>query len=133
MAPAPSWAATKPLADPPGSGQSRHMPTAGALPATFEGEVLVPDSPDYDVARAVWNGAVDRRPAYVVRCAGADDVRTAVRVARELGLPLGVRGGGHSAAGWAVPDGGLMIDLSRLRRVAVDPAARTAQVQGGAL
>ncbi|KQY43962.1 FAD-binding oxidoreductase [Cellulomonas sp. Root137] len=109
------------------------MPTAGALPAMFEGEVLAPGSPGYDLARAVWNGAVDRRPAYVVRCAGAEDVRTAVRVARELGLPLGVRGGGHSAAGWAVPDGGLMIDLSRMRGVVVDPGGRTAQVQGGAL
>lgn len=109
------------------------MTTAGSLPATFEGDVLVPGSPDYDVARAVWNGAVDRRPAYVVRCAGTDDVRSAVRVARDLGLPLGVRGGGHSAAGWAVPDGGLMIDLSRMRGVDVDPEARTAQVQGGAL
>ncbi|KQT02255.1 FAD-binding oxidoreductase [Cellulomonas sp. Leaf395] len=109
------------------------MPTGGVLPGRFEGEVLVPDSPDYDVARTVWNGTVDRRPAYVVRCAGTDDVRAAVRVARELGLPLGVRGGGHSAPGWAVPDGGLMIDLSRMRGVDVDPGASTAQVQGGAL
>lgn len=109
------------------------MPMAGALPATFEGDVLVPGESEYDAARAVWNGAVDRRPKYVVRCAGTDDVRAAVRVAREFGLPLGVRGGGHSAAGWAVPDGGLMIDLSRMRGVAVDPQARTAQVQGGAL
>lgn len=109
------------------------MRPAAVLPDLFEGEVLVPGSPDYDAARAVWNGAVDRRPKYVVRCAGTDDVRAAVRVARDLGLPLGVRGGGHSAAGWAVPDGGLMIDLSRVREVAVDPGARTAQVQGGAL
>ncbi|MFS0699723.1 FAD-binding oxidoreductase [Cellulomonas sp. 179-A 4D5 NHS] len=109
------------------------MTTAGTLPATFTGDVLVPGSPGYDAARTVWNGAVDRRPAFVVRCAGSDDVRAAVRVARELGLPLGVRGGGHSAAGWAVPEGGLMIDLSQLRGVAVDPGARTAQVQGGAL
>ncbi|MBB2925265.1 FAD-binding oxidoreductase [Cellulomonas cellasea] len=109
------------------------MTTTAALPATFEGDVLVPGSPGYDAARTVWNGAVDRRPAYVVRCAGSDDVRTAVRVARELGLPLGVRGGGHSAAGWAVPDGGLMIDLSPLRGVRVDPGARTAHVGGGAL
>ena len=107
------------------------MPTAGALPATFEGEVLVPGSPEYDVARAVWNGAVDRRPAYVVRCAGTDDVRAAVRVARELGLPLGVRGGGHSAAGWAVPDGGLMIDLSRMRGVVVDPARARRRCRAG--
>ena len=103
------------------------------LPARFDGDVLVPGSPGYDAARTVWNGTVDRRPAYVVRCAGTDDVRTAVRVARDLGLPLGVRGGGHSAAGWAVPDGGLMIDLSRMARVAVDPDGRAAQVQGGAV
>lgn len=109
------------------------MPMAGALPATFGGEVLVPGETDYDAARVVWNGAVDRRPKYVVRCAGTADVQAAVRVARELGLPLGVRGGGHSAAGWAVPDGGLMIDLSRMRGVNVDPGDRTAQVQGGAL
>src|SRR5690242_12809729 len=100
------------------------MPTAGPLPVSFEGDVLVPDSPEYDQARVVWNGVVDRRPKYVVRCAGVADVRAAVRVARELGLPLGVRGGGHSAAGWAVPDGGLMIDLSRMREVVVDPAGR---------
>src|SRR4051794_39115334 len=75
-----------PLADPPNSRQSRRMPTAGAPPASFEGDVLVPDSPEYDDARTVWNGAVDRRPKYVVRCAGTDDVRAAVRVARELGL-----------------------------------------------
>lgn len=109
------------------------MTTADTLPATFAGDVLVPGSPGYDAARTVWNGTVDRRPAYVVRCAGSDDVRAAVRVARELGLPLGVRGGGHSAAGWAVPEGGLMIDLSRMRGAEVDPGARTARVQGGAL
>ena len=105
----------------------------GPLPVDVEGDVLVPGSAGYDEARTVWNGAVDRRPAYVVRSAGSDDVRAAVRVARDLGLPLGVRGGGHSAAGWAVPDGGLMIDLCRMRRVHVDPVARTARVQGGAL
>ena len=74
------------------------MSSVKDLPALFEGEVLVPGSPEYDTARTVWNGAVDRRPAYVVRCAGTDDVRAAVRVARDLGLPLGVRGGGHRSA-----------------------------------
>ena len=106
---------------------------SGYLRTQFEGEVLTPDSPGYDAARAVWNGAVDRRPAYVVRCAGTDDVRAAVRAARELGIPLGVRGGGHSATGWGVPDGGLMIDLSRMQGAVVDPEHRTAHVQGGAL
>ncbi|WP_130781709.1 FAD-binding oxidoreductase, partial [Cellulomonas biazotea] len=109
------------------------MPEAGALPALFDGDVLVPGSPGYDEARAVWNGTVDRRPRYVVRCAGPADVRTAVRVSRDLGLPLGIRCGGHSAVGHAVPDDGLMIDLSRMRGVTVDPGARTAHVQGGAL
>jgi len=109
------------------------MPAAGALPARFDGDVLVPGSPGYDEARTVWNGTVDRRPRYVVRCAGPQDVRMAVRVAQELDLPLGIRCGGHSAAGHAVPDDGLMIDLSRLRTVFVDPGARTAHVEGGAL
>ncbi|AEE47766.1 FAD-binding oxidoreductase [Cellulomonas fimi] len=109
------------------------MPEARVLPADFDGQVLVPGDAGYDEARAVWNGTVDRRPRYVVRCAGVEDVRRAVRVARELGLTLGIRCGGHSAAGWAVPDDGLMIDLSGMREVMVDPAARTAQVQGGAL
>ncbi|WP_129337547.1 FAD-binding oxidoreductase [Cellulomonas endophytica] len=117
------------------------MPPAAALPAALpdalrgavRGEVLVPGAPGYDDARAVWNAAVDRRPAVVVRCAGSEDVRAAVRIARERGLPLGVRGGGHSAAGWAVPEGGLMIDLSRMGGVDVDPGAGTARVQGGAL
>jgi FAD/FMN-containing dehydrogenase len=109
------------------------MPTAATLPVSFTGEVLVPGSPGYDEARAVWNGAVDRRPQYVVRCADPQDVSAAVTVARQLDLPVGVRGGGHSAAGHAVPDGGLMIDLSRIAEVVVDPAARTAQVQGGTL
>jgi FAD/FMN-containing dehydrogenase len=109
------------------------MPAAGALPARFTGEVLVPGSAGYDEARAVWNGAVDRRPQYVVRCADPQDVRAAVTAARELDLPVGIRGGGHSAAGHAVPDGGLMIDLSRMADVVVDPAACTVQVQGGAL
>ena len=90
------------------------MSTAGPLPASFEGDVLVPDSPEYDSARAVWNGAVDRRPQYVVRCAGTDDVRAAVRVARELGLPIGVRGGGHVGCNQQAYD--LQQDTVRLGR-----------------
>jgi len=109
------------------------MRATAALPGRFDGEVLVPGSPGYDEARTVWNGTVDRRPRYVVRCAGPQDVRRAVRVSRELGLPLGVRCGGHSAAGHAVPDDGLMIDLSLMGGVVVDPGARTAHVEGGAL
>ena len=90
-------------------------PTAAALRrlrARFRGALLRPGEEGYDEARSVWNGAIDRRPALVARCAGADDVARAVRFARDCGLPASVRGGGHSAAGHAVCDGGVMVDLS---------------------
>jgi FAD/FMN-containing dehydrogenase len=99
----------------------------------LDGTVLLPGDPAYDRARTVWNAIVDRRPRVIVRCASVRDVVTAVRIAREHDLEIGVRGGGHSAVGHAVPDGGLMIDLSPLRAVRVDPARRRAVVQGGAL
>ncbi|HEX6036390.1 FAD-binding oxidoreductase [Longimicrobium sp.] len=95
------------------------------------GAVLVPGDPGYDAARRVYNGRVDRRPAAVVRCAGVADVREALRVARGEGLPLAVRGGGHSSAGHGVCDGGLVIDLSPLKGARVDPAARTVRAQPG--
>jgi FAD/FMN-containing dehydrogenase len=81
----------------------------------------------------VWNAAVDRRPKMIIRCVSVGDVVTAVRTARELDLEIGVRCGGHSALGLAVPDAGLMIDLSLMVRVRVDPDRRRARVQGGAL
>ena len=81
----------------------------------------------------MWNGAVDRRPGLIARCAGTDDVGTAVRFARTHGLEVSVRGGGHSIAGFSVCDDGLMIDLSTMKAIRVDPAGRTAWVQGGAL
>lgn len=99
----------------------------------LDGEVLRPGYHGYDQARTIWNAAVDRRPALIVRAASVADVVTAVRAARERDLQIGVRCGGHSAVGHAVPDGGLMIDLSRLARVDVDPGARRARVAGGAL
>jgi hypothetical protein len=95
--------------------------------------LLDPASPGYDAARSVWNAMIDRRPAAIARCASADDVATAIRLARDLDLEVGVRGGGHNIAGLAVPDGGLMIDLTPMGGVAVDPSARRARVQGGAL
>jgi len=98
-----------------------------------EGSVLLPGDPGYDEARKMWNAIVDRRPRLIVRCASVRDVVTAVRTAAEHDLEIGIRCGGHSAAGHAVPDGGLMIDLTPMRAVRVDPGQRTAVVQGGAL
>ena len=99
----------------------------------LDGEVLLPGGMGYDEARTVWNAMVDRRPRMIVRCASARDVAIAVRTARDLDLEIGVRCGGHSVLGLAVPDGGLMIDLTPMGGVRVDPARRRAWVQGGAL
>src|SRR5947209_20357512 len=84
--------------------------------AGFGGHALTPGKPGYDAARSVWNGMIDHRPALIVRCASVDDVVTAIRSARERDLEVGVRCGGHNITGLAVPDGGLMIDLSGLDR-----------------
>jgi FAD/FMN-containing dehydrogenase len=97
------------------------------------GDVLHPGDHRYDTTRMVWNAAIDRHPRVIVRAGSVQDVVTAIRVARDQDLEIGVRCGGHSAAGHAVPDGGLMIDLARLGQVRVDPAARRAWVGGGAL
>ena len=104
-----------------------------ALPGTFAGEVILPGEPGYDAARAVWNGMVDRRPAIVVRPEGSSDVAAAVRFARDRDLLIAVRGGGHSIPGLSTCDGGIVIDLSRLRGVAIDSMRRTARVAGGSL
>lgn len=102
------------------------------LDGSLRGELLLPANPGYDAARRIWNGAIDRHPACIARCTGVGDVVAAVRFARDQGLEIAVRGGGHNVAGTAVCDGGLVIDLSAMRAVWVDPA-RTAWVQGGAL
>jgi FAD/FMN-containing dehydrogenase len=107
--------------------------TRTTLAGRLDGTVLLPGDPTYDETRTIWNAVVDRRSQVIIRCASVGDVVTAVRTAREHELEIGVRCGGHSAAGHAVPDGGLMIDLSPLRAVRVDPARRRAVVQGGAL
>lgn len=99
----------------------------------LDGHVLVPGDVGYDEARAVWNGMVDRRPRMIFRCATVQDVVTAVRTARDLDLEIGVRCGGHSVLGLAVPDGGVMVDLTPMGRARVDPVRRRARVQGGAL
>ncbi|MFF5707299.1 FAD-binding oxidoreductase [Streptomyces sp. NPDC012794] len=103
-----------------------------ALREDLAGDVFAPDDPGYDEARAVFNAMIDRRPAVIARCEGASDVVTAVRFARELDLPVAVRGGGHSVAGMSLNDGGLVVDLRRMHGVSVRPAARAAYVGGGA-
>ena len=99
----------------------------------FRGDVLGPDHHDYDDARAVWNGSIDRRPRLIAQCSGTADVTAAVRFARDRDFEIAVRGGGHNVAGTAMCDGGIVIDLSAMRAVSVDPVERTANVQGGAL
>jgi FAD/FMN-containing dehydrogenase len=102
------------------------------LRATFSGRVVEAGDPGYDTARRVWNGAIDRHPAVIVRCEDEHDVVAAVRTAHDQDLPLSVRGGGHDWAGRAVREGGLVIDLSAMRGVIVDPETRTAVARGGA-
>jgi hypothetical protein len=96
------------------------------------GEVIVPDDAGYEQARRVYNAMIDRRPAVVVRCANAGDVTAAVDFAREHQLDVAVRGGQHSVPGFGTCDGGVVVDLSGMRGVRVDPAAKTARVEGGA-
>jgi FAD/FMN-containing dehydrogenase len=105
----------------------------GRLRRSVDGQVMLPDEDGYDSARALWNAMVDRRPAVVVRCVSSADVAAAIDFSRSNNLEVGVRCGGHSVLGISVPDGGLLIDLSGLRAVRVDPETRRAWVQGGAL
>ncbi|HEX6924828.1 MAG TPA: FAD-binding oxidoreductase [Longimicrobiaceae bacterium] len=101
------------------------------LRSRLKGDLLTASSPDYESARSIWNGMIDRRPALIIRCRGSDDVVQAVRLARDHRLLVAVRGGGHNIAGNAVCDGGLVVDLSPMKEVRVDPAARTAMVEPG--
>jgi FAD/FMN-containing dehydrogenase len=109
------------------------VPAVERLAATFAGELIQPQHPDYDRARQIWNGDIQRRPILVARCRGVADVIAAVRFCREHDLPASVRGGGHAVAGHAICDGGVMIDLSAMAGVRVDPGGRTVQAQGGCL
>ena len=104
---------------------------AAALRPNVTGTLILPTDASYDSVRRVHNGLIDRRPAIILQCRGTADVQAAVRAAREHGLEIAVRGGGHSVAGNAVCDGGLVIDLSLMRAVQVDPKARRVRAQGG--
>src|SRR5574341_374018 len=99
----------------------------------FQGRQITRDHAEYHTARAVWNGAIDRHPRLIARCGGVADVVTAVRFAREHHLEIAVRGGGHNVAGTAMCDDGIVIDLSGMRGVRVDPRSASARVEGGAL
>lgn len=103
-----------------------------ALREELSGDVFAPGDPGYDDARTVFNSMIDRRPAVIAQCVDEDDVVRTVRFARDLDLPVAVRGGGHSVAGQALGDGAVVADLRHMRAVAVDPAARTVRVAGGA-
>ena len=102
-----------------------------SLVTNVRGEVLMPGEPGYDDTRRLWNGMIDKKPAVIVRCLGVVDVIEAVDFGRDAGLDIAIRGGGHNVAGNAVCDDGLMIDLSLMRAVQVDPGQQTAWVQGG--
>ena len=109
-------------------------PTTAAieeLELAFGGELIRPESSGYDDARQVFNAMVDRRPALIARCSGVSDVMTALRIAREQGLKVAIRGGGHSVAGHAVVDEGIVVDVSPMKGSRVDPQAKTAWAQAG--
>src|SRR5262249_31904494 len=102
------------------------------LKGSLKGEALLPGDEAYDGARRIWNAMIDKHPALIVRCAETQDVVRAVNFARENGLVLAIRGGGHTIAGNALCDDGLVIDLSRMKAVRVDTGARRVAVEGGA-
>jgi FAD/FMN-containing dehydrogenase len=104
-----------------------------ALEARFTGELILPGDPRYDASRAVFNAMIDRHPALIARCATSADVAAAVRFARETGLAVAVRGGGHSVVGHGVCEGGIVIDLASLKSIKVDPVGKTTRAGGGVL
>jgi len=103
------------------------------LRTDFRGQLILPGDSEYDRSRVVWNAVADRHPALIARCTRVEDVIAAIRFAREHDLVIAVRGGGHSVAGFSTCDDGMVIDLSGMRAVKVDPAKRIARVEGGAL
>src|SRR4051794_32257584 len=104
--------------------------TVGELQASLRGAVIRPRDPEYDEARAAWNASHDKRPALIIRCAGTADVIKAVEFVCSQNLPVAVRGGAHSIAGFSTVDDGVVIDLSAMKAVTVDPVRRRALAQG---
>lgn len=100
--------------------------------STFRGRLILPDDPDYDKERQVWNGYIDKHPSLIAQCYGTADVIDAVKFARKNDIEVSIRGGGHNVAGNALVDDGMMIDLSKMRGIHVDPTQKLARVQGGA-
>jgi FAD/FMN-containing dehydrogenase len=98
---------------------------------SIRGDLILRDNASYETARRVWNGNIDRRPALIVRCSGAADVQHAVNFARTHELLLSLRCGGHSAPGYGTNDGGMVIDMSLMKGIRVDPGTRTVIAQGG--
>lgn len=111
------------------------MPTELAARLHEQGvaHVIEPGDPDYDQARRIWNGDIDRHPTMIVRCRGVADVIAAVSAAREHGLPLSIRGSGHRVAGHAIAEGGIVVDLTDLRGIRIEPDSRRATAQTGVL
>jgi len=114
-----------------GQSASVSSETIEGLRATLRGPLCLPGEDGYDEARTIWNAMTDRRPGAIIRCAGAGDVVTGVNLARENGLLLAVRGGGHNIAGNAVCDDGLMLDLTNMKSDRVNPADNTIRVEPG--
>ena len=116
------------MMDATSTGLEQHV---AELSGQISGSVLGPADADYDAVRAVYNGLVDRKPALIVRCRTTQDVVAALAFARREGVEVSIRGAGHNVAGRAVTDGGVMIDLSEMKEIAVDPDEATATAQGG--
>jgi FAD/FMN-containing dehydrogenase len=122
---------TPKLMDDPRTGPALQASDIARLRQTIRGDLVLPDDPDYDRARRVWNGMVDKRPAAIFYCAESHDVVTAVNFARSQNFLVAVRGGGHNVAGSSVCDGGIVIDVSRMKRIEVDPLRRVARAEAG--
>src|SRR5256885_7649154 len=130
------WRSTQPLNTPrevrrPGGGFLLNEKTVAELQGKVRGEVIGPESKQYDEARKVYNAMIDKRPAAIVRCQGVADVIAATKAARAERLTIAVRGGGHSVPGFGTADGALVVDLSRMRGIRVDPASKTVRAEGG--